>query len=160
MGENYSSAVKYWMPFNGNVGMHDASWRSEFGGWQYIINGSHGCINLPTEKAAEIYEIVEKGECVFVYGGKTVPEAVVEKEVTDPATGEVKVIKMPKSAADELDRKAQEETEGTVSEDNSEVSSEQNSEVTTENVESADNAENSNNSAGEGPAAEGATPSN
>ena len=87
------------MPFNGNVGMHDASWRSEFGGWIYIIDGSHGCINLPTQKAAEIYEVVEKGEPIFVYGGKTQPEAVITQEVVDPVTGEIKVIKMPASVA-------------------------------------------------------------
>ena len=103
VGENYASDVKYWMPFNGNVGMHDASWRSEFGSWYYIINGSHGCINLPTEKAAQIYDIVEKGECVFVYGGKTTPEAVVEREVVNPETGEVKVVKMPISAAQQME---------------------------------------------------------
>ncbi len=106
VGENYESAVKYWMPFNKNVGMHDASWRSKFGGWEYIINGSHGCINLPSEMAAKIYDVVEKGECVFVYGGKTVPEPVVEKEVVDPETGAVSVVKMPKSAADAIDAKA------------------------------------------------------
>ncbi|MDE7265857.1 MAG: L,D-transpeptidase/peptidoglycan binding protein, partial [Lachnospiraceae bacterium] len=31
-GQGYSSPVSYWMPFNNNVGMHDASWRSSFGG--------------------------------------------------------------------------------------------------------------------------------
>ena len=76
VGENYSSPVKYWMPFNGNVGMHDASWRSEFGGELYVANGSHGCINLPTDKAASIYELVSKGEAVLLYGGKTVPGPV------------------------------------------------------------------------------------
>ncbi len=85
VGENYSSPVKYWMPFNGNVGMHDASWRTEFGGELYVTNGSHGCINLPTDNAAKIYETVEKGEAVFVYGGKTVPEVVEEV----PAEGAV-----------------------------------------------------------------------
>ncbi len=99
VGENYSSAVKYWMPFNGNVGMHDASWRSSFGGWIYIIDGSHGCINLPTEKAAEIFDVVEKGEAIFVYGGKTEPEAVITQEVVNPDTGEVTVTRMPASAA-------------------------------------------------------------
>ncbi|MCR5100671.1 MAG: L,D-transpeptidase/peptidoglycan binding protein, partial [Butyrivibrio sp.] len=52
VGENYESPVSYWMPFNGNVGMHDASWRSEFGGELYVTSGSHGCINLPVDKAA------------------------------------------------------------------------------------------------------------
>lgn len=74
-GENYSSDVSFWMPFNGNVGMHDATWRSMFGGDIYLTNGSHGCINLPYQKANEIFNNVEKGEAVIVYGGAapTVP---------------------------------------------------------------------------------------
>lgn len=70
-GQGYASPVKYWMPFNGNVGMHDASWRSSFGDEIYLRSGSHGCINLPVDKAAKIFENVEKGEPVIVYGGKT-----------------------------------------------------------------------------------------
>lgn len=68
-GETYSSKVSYWMPFNGNVGMHDASWRNQFGGDIFVTSGSHGCINLPKDKAAQIYEYVEKGTPVIVYGG-------------------------------------------------------------------------------------------
>ncbi len=70
VGETYSSPVSYWMPFNGNIGLHDASWRSSFGGSIYVTGGSHGCVNLPKSKAAEIFEQVEKGEAVVVYGGK------------------------------------------------------------------------------------------
>lgn len=77
-GENYSSDVSFWMPFNGNVGMHDASWRSEFGGEIYLTNGSHGCINLPVKKAEEIYEIIEKNEAVIVYGGAAPKPAAPE----------------------------------------------------------------------------------
>lgn len=44
-GEDYATPVKYWMPFAGDVGMHDASWRKSFGGNIYKTNGSHGCIN-------------------------------------------------------------------------------------------------------------------
>ena len=47
-GENYSTPVDYWMPFNKNIGLHDASWRSSFGGELYKTSGSHGCVNLPT----------------------------------------------------------------------------------------------------------------
>ena len=173
VGENYASDVKYWMPFNGNVGMHDASWRSEFGSWYYIINGSHGCINLPTEKAAQIYDIVEKGECVFVYGGKTEPEAVVEKEVTNPETGEVSVIRMPKSAADELDRKAQQAAEGVTTQEAAQAESESTGEVQ-QPAEAAQPAENPEATApantenatpeatqpAEGPAAESSTDPN
>lgn len=66
-GENYTTPVKYWMPFNGNIGMHDASWRKEFGGDVYQTNGSHGCINLPEEAAETIYGYVEKGFPVVCY---------------------------------------------------------------------------------------------
>ena len=74
-GENYASKVSYWMPFNGNVGMHDASWRNVFGNDIYLTGGSHGCVNLPIKEAEIIYGYVEQGEPVIVYGGlTTVPE--------------------------------------------------------------------------------------
>lgn len=66
-GRTYETPVQYWMPFNGNVGMHDASWRRTFGGDIYLTNGSHGCINLPVNKAAEIYDYVSKGFPVICY---------------------------------------------------------------------------------------------
>ena len=87
-GANYASKVSYWMPFNGNVGMHDASWRSTFGAEIYLRNGSHGCVNLPPKKAEVIYEHVEKGEPVIVYGGQvSVPKPETSEEpetVMDP----------------------------------------------------------------------------
>ncbi len=87
-GANYASKVSYWMPFNGNVGMHDASWRSSFGADIYLRNGSHGCVNLPPKKAEAVYQYVEKGEPVIVYGGQTSvpkPETSEEPEtVMDP----------------------------------------------------------------------------
>ena len=66
-GEDYATPVKYWMPFAGDVGMHDASWRKSFGGNIYKTNGSHGCINLPTSVAKTIYNTIEKGWPVLVY---------------------------------------------------------------------------------------------
>lgn len=66
-GDNYATPVDYWMPFAGNVGMHDATWRKSFGGSIYKRDGSHGCINLPWSKAKQIYEYVEKGFPVLVY---------------------------------------------------------------------------------------------
>lgn len=48
---SYESPVKYWMPFNGGIGFHDASWQSSFGGNRYKSHGSHGCVNMPREKA-------------------------------------------------------------------------------------------------------------
>lgn len=66
-GEDYETPVKYWMPFAGDVGMHDATWRKSFGGNIYKTNGSHGCINLPLSVAKTIYETIEKGDPVLVY---------------------------------------------------------------------------------------------
>ena len=47
--------VKYWMPFCDGQGLHDASWRTSFGGNIYQTYGSHGCVNLPESAAAVIY---------------------------------------------------------------------------------------------------------
>ena len=66
-GEGYSTPVSYWMPFNGGIGMHDASWRSSFGGTIYKTNGSHGCINLPPAVAKTIYENISQGDPVLCY---------------------------------------------------------------------------------------------
>ena len=67
VGENYETPVSYWMPFNKNIGMHDATWRSSFGGTIYKTKGSHGCINMPYEKAQELYGYIEKGTPVICY---------------------------------------------------------------------------------------------
>lgn len=66
-GEDYASDVSFWMPFNGDVGMHDAGWRNTFGGDIYKTGGSHGCINLPYSAAQTIYENIEAGDPVLVY---------------------------------------------------------------------------------------------
>ncbi len=66
-GDSYESPVTYWMPFNGGIGLHDANWRGSFGGSIYQYNGSHGCINLPTESAKKIYENIEKGFPIICY---------------------------------------------------------------------------------------------
>ena len=66
-GEDYETPVNYWMPFAGDVGMHDATWRRSFGGNIYKTNGSHGCINLPLSVAKTIFETVDKGYAVLVY---------------------------------------------------------------------------------------------
>lgn len=65
---DYTSKVKYWMPFVDNlVAFHDASWRTAFGGTYYKTNGSHGCINLPSDKAKELYSLVKVGDVVVVH---------------------------------------------------------------------------------------------
>lgn len=66
---SYISYVAYWMPFIGDsVALHDADWRSEFGGEIYLTNGSHGCVNLPPNKASELYGMVGVGTVVVVHG--------------------------------------------------------------------------------------------
>lgn len=67
-GEGYASPVKYWIPVKGAIGIHDASWRSSYGGEIYIRNGSHGCINTPLEEVSQLYDMVEIGTpCVMFY---------------------------------------------------------------------------------------------
>lgn len=66
-GANYSTEVKYWMPFNGNIGLHDASWRYSFGGDIYMTDGSHGCVNLPEYTAKKIFENIEDGTPIICY---------------------------------------------------------------------------------------------
>ena len=66
-GTNYCSFVKYWMPFNGGIGLHDASWRSKFGGEIYKNSGSHGCVNLPRSIAETIYNNIDKSYFIVVY---------------------------------------------------------------------------------------------
>ncbi|MPQ30499.1 peptidoglycan-binding protein [Clostridium estertheticum] len=67
VGENYASPVKFWMPFNKGIGIHDASWRSNFGGGLYKTGGSHGCVNSPYEVAKTIFNNIEVGTPVVCY---------------------------------------------------------------------------------------------
>ena len=65
--QGYESPVKYWCPFNGGQGLHDANWRGSFGGTIYKNSGSHGCVNIPPRNMPAIYETVSKGTAVVVY---------------------------------------------------------------------------------------------
>lgn len=66
-GQGYASPVKYWMPFNGGIGFHDASWRSSFGGSIYKSGGSHGCVNMPYGTAEQLFQYVYTGMPVICY---------------------------------------------------------------------------------------------
>jgi lipoprotein-anchoring transpeptidase ErfK/SrfK len=66
-GPGYASPVRFWMPFNGGIGMHDANWKSKFGGQIYKTNGSHGCINCPDGVAEAIYNNIDAGTPVICY---------------------------------------------------------------------------------------------
>lgn len=68
VGDDYVSFVNYWMLIDSGsqIGLHDATWRSSFGGSIYKYNGSHGCINLPYKVAKKIYKKAPVGTKVIV----------------------------------------------------------------------------------------------
>jgi lipoprotein-anchoring transpeptidase ErfK/SrfK len=67
-GYDYDVPVKYWMPFYGGYGMHDAVWRNgRFGGQDYYYGGSHGCVNLPDATAEFVYNWAPVGTPVWVH---------------------------------------------------------------------------------------------
>ncbi|MCD7956940.1 MAG: L,D-transpeptidase/peptidoglycan binding protein [Lachnospiraceae bacterium] len=63
----WETDVTYWMPFHDGQGLHDATWRSSFGGSIYKTNGSHGCVNLPYDVAETIYNEMEERTPIFLY---------------------------------------------------------------------------------------------
>ena len=65
-GPGYSTVVAYWMVFADDVGFHDATWQPYFGGELYRWNGSHGCVNMPLDRAATLYELIYPNMAVFV----------------------------------------------------------------------------------------------
>jgi len=67
VGEDYSSDVSFWMPFNGDVGFHDAPWRTTFGKDIYLKNGSHGCVNAPYAFAQAVFANISPGTPVVCY---------------------------------------------------------------------------------------------
>lgn len=68
-GPTWASYVTYWMPFSGPYGLHDATWRKNFGGSTYLNDGSHGCVNLPFAQAEIIFNNISVGTKVILYGG-------------------------------------------------------------------------------------------
>lgn len=66
-GPGYEVGVSYWMPFYGNMGIHDASWRYAFGGDIYKRKGTHGCVNAPLYLAKKIFENIKEGIPVISY---------------------------------------------------------------------------------------------
>lgn len=65
-GSKYHSFVNYWMPFNGGVGFHDATWRNEFNKKIYESNGSHGCVNMNKDAAKILFDSVKSKALVTV----------------------------------------------------------------------------------------------
>ena len=63
----WNTDVQYWMPFHDGQWLHDAWWRSSFGGNIYQTNGSHGCVNLPQNVAKIIYDNIETNVPIILY---------------------------------------------------------------------------------------------
>lgn len=66
-GDTWEEKVEYWMPFHDGQGLHDAPWRSSFGGKIYQSSGSHGCVNLPPAAAKTIYQNMEERMPIILY---------------------------------------------------------------------------------------------
>lgn len=67
-GAGYRTWVNKWLRVTWQgVGLHDASWRSTFGGNIYSYNGSHGCVNLPYSFVSRLYNKVTWGYPVVIH---------------------------------------------------------------------------------------------
>ena len=65
---SYETPVSYWMRITWTgIGFHDATWQSSFGGSRYQSHGSHGCINMPLEKAKSLYGMLKMGTPAIVH---------------------------------------------------------------------------------------------
>ena len=65
--KKYTTKVQYWMPFYEGQGLHDAWWKTVFGGTEYMGNGSHGCVNLPSSVAETLYNNIVPGTAIVIY---------------------------------------------------------------------------------------------
>lgn len=64
----YETEVRYWMQFTwSGVGFHDADWQTAFGGSRYQSFGSHGCINMPIDKAGQLLNLISAGVPVICH---------------------------------------------------------------------------------------------
>jgi hypothetical protein len=66
---SWDDFVQYWMPFDGEIGFHDASWQTfPFGSSQYQTAGSHGCVHLPAAFIGWFYNWAPVGTTVVITG--------------------------------------------------------------------------------------------
>jgi L,D-transpeptidase catalytic domain len=66
-GPGYSDFVRYWVPFNGSFGFHDASWQTfPFGSPLYQTDGSHGCVHFPTPMMSWFFSWISVGAHVTI----------------------------------------------------------------------------------------------
>ncbi len=65
---SYITWVNYWMRVTwSGIGLHDAYWKSAFGGELYKGGGSHGCINMPPAMAKSLYGMISVGTPVIIH---------------------------------------------------------------------------------------------
>ena len=65
---SYETPVSYWMRITWTgIGFHDATWQASFGGSWYQGHGSHGCINMPLNKAKSLYGMLKMGTPAIVH---------------------------------------------------------------------------------------------
>lgn len=65
VGPGYKDYVHYWVPFNGDFGLHDAPWQSmPYGSKNWPTQGSHGCVHVPETTMAWIYRWADVGSTV------------------------------------------------------------------------------------------------
>lgn len=66
-GEDYTRFVKFWVPYDGDYGFHDAPWQTvPFGSPQYRSGGSHGCVHLPNTAMEWFYNWIQPGAVVTI----------------------------------------------------------------------------------------------
>ncbi len=64
-GDSYF--VKYWMPYDGPYGFHDASWQNfAYGSGKYRTDGSHGCVHFPLTAMKWVFTWAQVGTTVTV----------------------------------------------------------------------------------------------
>ncbi len=67
-GDSWDVTVNYWLGFTSDgQGIHDSTWRSNYGGTIYRGNGSHGCVNTPIDAVKKVYAKGYVGMPVIVY---------------------------------------------------------------------------------------------
>ena len=108
-----SNFVKYWIQFNGNIGIHDASWQNsknftEVGQAAYnsftkgngktypAKHGSHGCTNMMEIDASRVYDLVRVNDNVLVIGPNDLVRDNIISKLSDIDLGNINDIDRPK----------------------------------------------------------------
>ena len=97
-GDDYLVFVKYWVSVVGDlIGLHDASWRENFGASFYVYGGSHGCVNTPEQAMALIWNLAEDGTPVLMHGANEwyEPANGNPRETKEPVRGTTSKVTVP-----------------------------------------------------------------